>query len=260
MGKPWDGRTEASVLFDGSYDGFLCVVYAYYYDKIYPLHIQTEEVYQEVLGAEPYYIKTNYIKSSKVLVGIRRKMSNEYAHRLYYASLSGADDIYMDLLKYVVTGFKMGAKADSFLQNDVVLRVHELARQVGREAHLLTGFCRFAETKQGAYYCEISPKNYVLPILAEHFCDRFKNFPWVIHDKSHGLAAVYDCNEYVIAAVPRDANVVLSDNEGEIQDLWVSFFNTIAIRERVSHKRQRRVLPIYFRKYMLEFIKNAAGC
>ena len=44
------------VIFDGGFEGFLCVVYAYYYDKIIPSHIQREDEYQEALDGEPYWI------------------------------------------------------------------------------------------------------------------------------------------------------------------------------------------------------------
>jgi probable DNA metabolism protein len=248
-----DSRVPVSVLFDGSFDGFLCIIHAFYYDRIEPLHIQTEEKYQQTLDSETYYIAANEAKAKKVMEGIREKISVDAAHTLYNASLAGEGDIHMDMFKYTVMGFKMGPEIDSFLQNDSVMRVRKLARQVGSETHKLTGFCRFAETKQGIYYCFITPNNHVLAPLAEHFRDRFMNHPWIIHDKKHNLAAVYDGNEYVIAEVPKDIYVPLSDGEEQIQDLWVKFFETIAIKERSSYKRQRQVLPLYYRNIMTEF-------
>jgi probable DNA metabolism protein len=256
-------RTEVSVLFDGTFDGFLCVVHAFYYEKIYPLHIQSEDMYQQTLDAEPYYIATDETKAAAVLKSIRKKISDDAAHRLYYASLAGestelSTDMYMDMLAYVVLGFKMGKKTDTYLQHDAVLRVHSLSRQVGRETHLLSGFCRFAETKQGVYYCVITPKNYVLAPLAEHFRDRFMTQPWIIHDKRHNLAAVYNGESYVIADVPGGAKVSLSDREEQIQDMWALFFATIAIKERSGYKRQRQVLPLYFRGNMTEFLRKVS--
>jgi probable DNA metabolism protein len=251
-----NSRTGVSIVFDGSFDGFLCIIHAFYYDKIQPLFIQTEERYQQTLDAEPYYIAADEKKAVRVMTGFRKKVSEEAAHRLCNAALSGEADIHMDMFKYVILGFTMGAEVDSFLQNDAVRRVHKLAKRVGSETHLLSGFCRFAETKQGVYYCTITPKNYVLVPLAEHFCDRFMNHPWIIHDKKHGLAAVYNGEEYIIAEAPPEAGVVLSDEEEQVQDLWTTFFETITIKERASYKRQRRVLPLYFRKNILEFMKQ----
>lgn len=245
-----------SVVFDGSFDGFLCVIYAYYYQKVLPWHIQSEDIYQKTLEAEEYYIATEPEKAARVMEGIRQKISPDAAQYIYNAFLAGEEDKYMDMFRYIRLGFKVGPAVDDYLQADYVMRVHRLAKYVGHETHLLTGFCRFAETKQGVYYCVISPKNQVLPLLAEHFRNRFMNHAWIIHDKKHGLAAVYDGNECLIENVSPTAHVIYTDDESQIQDLWTAFFNTVAIEERKSKKRQRQHIPLYFRGPMTEFQKK----
>ncbi|MDR1664362.1 MAG: TIGR03915 family putative DNA repair protein [Clostridiales bacterium] len=242
------------VLFDGSLDGLLCAVYAYYYDKILPLSIQTEDEYQPMLGAENYFVASDPEKAKRVWEGIRKKISPGAAYNVYTAFLSGEVEKHMAIFKYIVLGFKRGASVDNRLQEDCVLRVHKLARMTGYEAHMLSGFCRFAETKQGAYYCAISPKHRVLQLLAEHFRDRFMNHAWVIHDKKRGEAAVYDGNDYVIVDAPKDAAVEYSDDETRARDMWAAFFSTIAIKERVNKNAQRRHAALYFRANMLEFL------
>ena len=253
-------RIPFSVLFDGSFDGFLCIIYAYYYDKIQPLYIQTEDAFQQTLDVEVYYVATDTEKSARVYDGIRQKISEDSANNLYKAFLSGEDNKYMDLFRYVLLGFKKGFALDDCLQEDCVLRVHKLAKHVGREVHLLSGFCRFAETKQGVFYCVIEPKNHVLALLAEHFRDRFMNHAWIIHDKKHGMAAVYNGEDYIIESVPKDINVLYTDEEEKIQSLYTTFFNTIGIKERANYKLQRQHVPLYFRGPMIEFRrKNWAG-
>jgi len=245
---------DLAVVFDGSIEGFLSIVYAHYYDKIMPANIQVEGMYQNSLDAEEYYVPTDFDKASKVQQGIRRKISSQAEHYISYAFLTEGEDKYMDMFRYLVLGFKMGRSVDCYLQEDYVLAVHKMARYVGREAHLLTGFCRFAETKQGVFYCSISPKNKVLPILAEHFSDRMMNQAWIIHDKGRRLAAVYDGESYMIGQVPDEVNIEYADKEKQVQDLWKVFFSSVSIKERESKKRHRNVLPLYFRKSMLEFM------
>lgn len=249
-------RRDLAVLFDGSFEGFLCVIYAHFYEKVVPLHIQTEDQYQQTLDSEEYFVATDLDRAYKVHGAIRKKISSNAERYLLRAYLNDEEDKFLDMFKYTVLGFKVGAAVDSHLQQDCVLRVHKLAMNVSREGHLLTGFCRFAETTNGVYYCAISPKNRVLPILAEHFCDRLMNQAWVIHDKTHFQAAVYDGNKYIIADAPRDAIVELADTEEQIQDMWVAFFNKITIKERMNYKCQRTHLPLWFRKNMLEFKIN----
>jgi probable DNA metabolism protein len=247
-------RREVDVLFDGTFEGFMCVVYAYYYEGIVPLSIQAADEFQPSLTLEEYFIVTDEGRAQKVEKAIRKKISADASRRVYNAFLSSAADRFVNLLHYIVFGFKTGHKADDYMHHDFVLRVHKLAREVGREAHLLTGFCRFAETQQGIYYCAITPVNYVLLPLAEHFSDRMMNQSWVIHDKKHHKAVVYNGEEYTFVAVKPDSNPpALAGNEELIQNLWVTYFNTLAIDARKNPKLHRRMLPIRYRGNMVEF-------
>jgi hypothetical protein len=47
-----------------------------------------------------------------------------------------------------------------------------------------------------------------------------------------------------------------ADEENQIQNLWTTFFHTIAIKERKNYKLQRQHIPLYFRGNMLEFKKQ----
>ena len=247
-------KREAHVLFDGTLDGFMCVIYACYYEKIEPLSIQSEEKAQLALGDEPHFIATDRKRAARVLGAIRKKISDEASSKIFYAFLSEDEERFMSLLRYIRLGFSVGHMVDSHLSEDYVKHVRDLARQVGREAHLLCGFCRFAETQQGVFYCTITPKNDVLALLANHFSQRLMNLAWIIHDKRRAQAAVYDGNSFIIAAVPQDATVVYAKGEKETQELWVTFFNALAIKARMNKKLQRQLLPLYFRGNMTEFV------
>ena len=249
-------RRSAAVSFDGTFEGFLCIVHAYYYEGISPTEIFPESTatHQPTLETpDEFHITTDLTRACKVHDAIGEKISAEAFDYINLAFLSNDTGKYMSIFQYILLGFKIGHRVDDHLQQDYVLETHKLARNVGGEAHLLTGFCRFAETTSGVYYCKISPKNHTLPILAEHFRDRMSTQPWIIHDKKRSLAAIYDGKEYIITPVPRDAAVENSDNEAFVQDLWKTFFNALAIKERKNLKLQRNNLPLHFRKFMTEF-------
>jgi len=247
-------RREVAILFDGSLEGFLCILHAYYYSGVTPILIQENGNYQPTLGTEEYYVITDYDQAATVQQAIRKKISREAEYQIATAFMADGTDRFMPLFNYILLGFKVGRKLNSYLQQDCVLRVHKLSRLVGREAHLLTGFCRFAETQDQVYYCSIQPINYVLPILAEHFADRMINQLWIIHDKNRHKAAVYNGDYYVIADVPAATQIQYSEKETHIQDLWSTFFHSVNIEERKNPKVQRNLLPLYFRKSMTEFL------
>jgi len=240
------------VIFDGSFEGYLCVVYAVYYEKISPTSIQVEGHEQLSLDHVPITIQTDVKKSARVLNAICEKISEDAAQTVYRAFHSFDERRFMAILSYIRHGFTHGHMVDSHLRLDFVLLVHKLAQHVWREAHLLFGFCRFEETSRGVFYCEVSPKNDVLPMLAEHFSQRLMNQAWVI--RSHSRAAIYDGNTYVIVTVPASRpEITLAEGEAKTQELWVAFFESISIDQRKNKKLQRQLLPLYFRKNMTEF-------
>jgi len=249
------GTMDAAVLFDGSFDGFLSVVHAVYYKKICPITIQTEEKAQLTLCHEPLFIDSDKEQAAKVFSAVRKKISYEAAGYVFDAFLSFEEERFMHILGYIRLGFKVGSMVDSHLREECVRTVHRLAKHVRRETHLLLGFCRFAETKSGVFYCPITPKNDVLHYIVGHFTSRLAGSQWVIHDKSHGQAAIYDGKEFIITSVPKDAEVEYADGEAETQELWITFFNNLAIRARHNKKLQRQLLPMYFRGNMTEFLK-----
>ncbi|MCL1844823.1 MAG: TIGR03915 family putative DNA repair protein [Defluviitaleaceae bacterium] len=240
--------------FDGTFDGFLSVVYAVYYEKLEPASIQIDGREQLSLG-DLRRIERDGEKAARVFGAIRKKISPEAALRVYYASMSADENRFLPILRYIQLGFAVGHMVDSHLHEKFVRDVHEFHKNVGREAHLLHGFCRFAETKQGVFYCPVTPKNDVLVLLVEHFIERLMNQAWIIHDKRRKKAAIYDGKSHVIAEVPADAAFTYADGEEETQELWVEFFNALAIKERKNKKLQRQLLPLYFRGNMTEFIK-----
>ena len=238
---------------DGSLDGLLSVVYSNYYDRRKYDYVFEDEVYQQQLDADYFYVPADPAHAVAVMDALGRRISHEAQSNVCYCCLSNDDNRFTELLYYIRLGFKTGARVDNYLQDPHVLRVHQLVQYVTREAHLLTGFCRFKQTKNGVYYASVSPVNNTLPILAEHFRERFMNQPWVIHDTGRGLAAVYDCSEYIIGQAPAEARVSYSDDEAMFQELWKAFFDTIAIKERLNKKLQRNLIPLHFRKHITEF-------
>jgi len=259
-------KCSADIVFDGSFEGLMCIVYARYYEKIEPLSIRCfggVAVEQLQLGdimpgellednaIRTITIETDYAKAERVYDALCKK-TGEGGRSAYRAWLS-PKNIYWDIYNYVILCFKEGAHADNFKTLDYVFNVQRTAGYVGRETHLLTGFCRFTETKTGVYYCDISPVNDVLTLLAEHFCERFMGQPFVIHDVGRGMAAVYDTKNCIIQEVGKQAKFDFDDSEMAWQELWSVFHKTIANEMRVNKKLQRQMMPLHFRKHVTEF-------
>ncbi len=243
-----------TALFDGSFDGLLCVVHAHFYDKLNPQNVLTADNVQDSLDTDFITIETDFEKSLAVFNAIREKVSEIALERCYHASLSEIEAVYMAVYKYILHGFKIGRPIDDCLTVDYVAFVNECARKVYRESHLLKGFCRFVKASN-FYYSYITPKYFVLPILAGHFSDRFKTQNWVIIDKNRYKAAVY--NQSVLEIHSYSGKLEISEDDSDYEGLWKIFTESIAIKDRINTKLQRQMLPLYFRTNMTEFVPQS---
>ncbi len=241
-------------IFDGTFFGFLTVVFECFEKKNFECGIQENGIIQESLCFEYKNIETNGAKAERVVSGIKSKISETAFENVYMSFLSFQENRFTDILKYIKLGFKVGKRVDDYKTLDYVLNVIKRRRAVGEEAHLLTGFVRFAETKEKALYSEISPDNDVIEILAEHFADRLRTEKWIINDIKRKKCAVYDSGNLLIMENMDNLKILKSMEEKVWQDLWIDFFKTISIEDRVSFKRQNQMLPKKFRKNMTEFL------
>ncbi len=100
---------------------------------------------------------------------------------------------------------------------------------------------------------EIEPKNYVLPLLASHFCDRYREECFLIYDKTHRMALVYQ--PYRFEILPIEDLQLPSPNETEqsFRRLWKLFYDTIEIEGRHNPKCRMSMMPKRYWKYMTEF-------
>ena len=80
---------------------------------------------------------------------------------------------------------------------------------------------------------------------------------WLIYDARHQEFALHEAGKkwILVSDVPVDEELLkdVSEAEREIQRLWKQFFHDISVKERESDIRQKRMLPLKYRKNMVEF-------
>ena len=101
---------------------------------------------------------------------------------IYEAAMSDAEDKLDTIYRFMVAGFHYGAHVVDFLQEPVVMRMFELKRKVGNEAHFHVEFIRFANMPGDVLVSHIEPKSNVLTLVAPHFSDRLPSENWMIID------------------------------------------------------------------------------
>ena len=162
----------------------------------------------------------------------------------------------MAIYRFLKLGFRFGAEVIHMHARAEVCRVFEICRNVVNESHSFREFVRFSELENGILLARIKPKNFVLPLMAGHFADRFPEEHFVIIDDNSEMGVFHERGkQWFLAPIDREAIEHLW-NSGRLQEferLWKTFFKAIAIEQRRNYKCQRNLCALRYRDYMLEF-------
>lgn len=199
-------------------------------------------------------------KSQKVVRSIQNKISHSAYRMVYGAAMSFREDKLDWIYRFLVQGFARGALVMDLLQEPAVAAVFEINRKVMNEAHYFREFIRFAAVGNQFLVSHIEPKCNVLEFLAPNFADRMPSENWMIIDDSRHIAVVQSADQdYYLTELSDDEYdrlIQLRNRSDGYSDLWEGFFCSISIGPREDYRRQRRMLPIWYRKNMIEFVNS----
>lgn len=241
---------DVTFLYDGSWQGFLCCVFESVYTKQLPAFIFEQTKAQPTLMAQKQ-IETDEIKAQRVHNSIGEKISPQALVLLQQVFLSCLEQKEFKMLEFLLLGYQEGKKTIKMLGHEKVAPLLKAQRHLLHEAHLFTGFVRFADYG-GTLAATISPKNFVLPFIQNHFVGRYSNESFVIFDDVHKAALLYKDKKAQISPVDSISFLQESQEEKEYQELWKQFYKTIAIKERINHKLRRNLMPKRYWSNMTE--------
>lgn len=239
-------------IYDGSFDGLLTAIYEAYYRKEKPEKILCQEAHQENLFIEKIHISTDGEKAKRVYDSIKEKISNRALKNVFYTYLSEVEDGGTWIYQYLRLGWKIGRNIDDNLADDRVLKIHKIRLKVDREVHFMLGLIRFRSLEGNIYYAPIDPKFNIIGLVAPHFADRLSDQNWIIHDAKRRLGAVYNREEWVIRDINIEKDIKYSNEELSYQRLWKEYFKSIAIKNRINPKLQKRNMPMRYWSYLVE--------
>jgi len=238
-------------LYDGTFDGLLtCIHHHYYTEKASGIFLKEE--YQPSFLTGSMEVETSEDKADVVYEAIRKKISSYDLRRIYKAFLSKDPEKEMKILRYVVKGFKAGSAISMLHGDPVVFDVQSLEKKINLEKERMLQFVRFSVMKNDVLYAKIEPDNDVLELTAHHFCDRYKNDPFIIHDLKRSKALVAFRGEWYITPFIETDILELSADEKKYRRFWKNYFDSIAIKERINPRCQRNFMPMRYRKHLTE--------
>lgn len=248
-------------LYDGSFEGFLSVIFESYAHKIIPDAIYPEELFQEQFFVEKTVVQSSPENATRVWKGWQKKLRKGMEHIPYLAFLSGEQKMEIKLLYFARKSFESNKALDTNFSDPTVVDIRKAAKRVSFESMHMQQFVRFQRTKDDIYFCGIQPRYDVLPLNIDHFKDRFADQQWLIYDIKRDYGFYYNLQnvEEVIlndktfdcqnGRVPLN---ILQDEEAIYERMWNNYCQSITIRERLNLKLQKQHMPKRFWKFLPE--------
>lgn len=242
--------TNIEYSYDGSFDGLLCCVFESVYKKEMPAKIYSP-IDMQVSLIPPKEIETDDEKAKRVLMSIP-KIHSQALNLVRKAFLTCLEDKEVYILKFLHMGYKLGSSVMYMKADETISILNKAVLHLEREAHLYLGFVRFS-IFENAMVAVIEPKNFVLPLMVRHFCDRYPEENFMIYDSVHNSALIYENHKHRIIPV---TDLVMPDaNEEELKfrKLWQTFYNTVEVEGRHNPKCRMSCMPKRYWKQMTEF-------
>lgn len=246
----FDGTTLV-YKYDGSFEGLLCCVFASYEQKEIPHDILPPEG-QCGLFDTLKYIETDPHKAQRVYESISIKISLEAQELVKLGFLTCVPYKERLIFKFLRLGYKVGGKVMGMFTDDNVNALQKAVQNLNFESHRFKGFVRFSIYDE-ALVAVIEPQNFVLPLLAAHFSNRYHNEVFMIFDKTHKVALIHQSGRVEIVDIDDWELPEPDEKEIEYRSLWQQFYKTIAIESRHNPRCRMNFMPKRFWKHLTEF-------
>lgn len=248
-------RSNLTYIYDGSFEGLLCCVFESYAQKEVPADILLSGAPQGVLFSVKE-ITTDTQKAERVLQSIPKRMGSAALDFIRHAFLTCLPQKELYILLFLRRGYQHGQAVMQMLTDDVVHTLFRAVKHLKNESHLLKGFVRFS-IFNNVLAAEIEPNNYVLPLLSNHFRERYPEEHFLIYDRSHGMALVYRPYQSRIVAIEELLLPEPDEEEKAFRAMWKLFYDTIEVEGRHNPRCRMSHMPKRYWNYMTEF---DSGC
>lgn len=240
---------EVCYRYDGSFEGFLTCVFESYAHHEPPMGFcltgDDFTLWEErEVATHPAHAQRVYKALYGISLGFQKLIERAFLTCLPQKELA--------LYELIRRGLEEGDKVRRDLGDPTVAKVMLALKKMGTEWDHLKGFVRFSDFG-GVMAGEIEPKNRVLPLLGPHFAGRFLGEKLALHDRTHKETLLCNRGEWTIVPMEEFSLGRAGAEEKAFQAMWRSYFNTVAIEDRINPKCQSTHLPKRYRHMMTEF-------
>lgn len=261
--------TPSIVLYEPSFEGWLSAVFYVYEHKLQhepTLQLSSQDDYVPSLIAQAVSVDINEDNAERVLVRLNKLLGRSGMRNILWGFLSEKKDIGTTLfhvIKYAIDYPNRQIMQD--LGRLEVLELVQTVKSVARERHRMEAFVRFEHTTDDIYFARVAPDFNVLPLIGEHFRQRYQDQHWAIYDLTRGYGIYYDKSQstpsrpaelqtitHLDDAVIRNFASIHSEDEQRYQKFWQGYFTNVNIKERKNVRLHKQYLPQRYWKYLSE--------
>ncbi|MDP4543781.1 TIGR03915 family putative DNA repair protein [Psychrobacter sp. CLB018] len=269
--------TPSIVLYEPSFEGWLSAVFYVYTNKLQDdesLQLIAHDCYIPSLIAQATSVATDADNAERVLIKLHKLLGRSGMRNILWGFLSEKAHIgttLFQVIKYAIDYPSRHIMQD--LGNLNVLELVQTVKSVSREKHRMEAFVRFEHTTDNIYFARVEPDFNVLPLIGEHFRQRYQDQHWAIYDVARGYGIYYDKSKSTPSrpadlqtitnlddTVLRNPASIHSKDEQRYQKFWQGYFTNVNIKERKNPRLHKQYLPQRYWKYLSEkqVLPNAA--
>ncbi len=240
-------------VYDNSFDGLLTAIFDAYPEKG-SIKLTKESCYTPNLLYESITVQTDQDKADRVYNSLYNKLSYTTLSNVYHLYLCDADDIDTLIFNYIKLCYKHSDNINLAKNNDIIRAVDKYTKRVYGEAHRFQGFVRFKEIAPLVFYAKVEPDHNILPLIINHFKERFSDQHFIIHDLKRKYAIVYDLKEAYLQDLSLKEGQRLSKltDTDSFENLFKSFYQSITLKERHKERQMRSYMPSRYWKHLIE--------
>lgn len=250
-------------IYDRTFEGLLTAVFDAYFRKTFPDALLLEGESLPLFYDEVVTVVTDEEKAGRVWRGLQKKLSDSALSCVAQSWLSELPEVGMILFRYICKAIDAPTSIEVNFGDPDVLELAKIWKRVDWERLRLLQFVRFQKAADGTFFAAYEPQYNALPLVIDHFKDRFADQKWLIYDMKRRYGYYYDLQ--TVSEVTFDderleshlitgmLNESLMDKDEKLfQQLWKTYFNSIAIKERLNPRKHKQDMPVRYWKYLTE--------
>ncbi len=244
-------------LYDGSFEGLMCVFVEYFKHRPDVFDVQNFEKFGADIFADYQDVICDADLAERVMQRLKIKLKSEILKSFYHVFLSEDEKREYHILRMLAKCLDFGVKMLSNSADEDSLYLSKMYKSVHREKHRMEAFVRFRQMKDGLYAAVVEPDFNVLPIISDHFEERYADQFWLIYDARRKFGIYYNQRDVKGVEIEFDFEAFKTEtswdeNEQLFQTLWKNYFRSTNIISRKNSKLHVQHMPKRYWKYLVE--------